>query len=110
MSATTGSRICISRALGVYFGPYDEDYGYVTLEGMAAQRPVVTLTDSGGPLEFVRDGETGIVAPPEPAAIADAFDRLYTDRAATAAMGKAGKEFIRAEVPSWPDVVARLLE
>ena len=46
-------------ALGVYFGPFDEDYGYVTLEGMAAERPVVTLTDSGGPLEFVRDDETG---------------------------------------------------
>ena len=29
-------------ALGVYYGPYDEDYGYVTLEGFAAHRPVVT--------------------------------------------------------------------
>ena len=97
-------------ALGVYFGPYDEDYGYVTLEGMAAERPVVTLADSGGPLEFVRDGETGIVAAPEPSAIAEAFDRLYADRAAAMKMGKAGNELIRAEVPSWPDVVARLLD
>ena len=40
-------------ALGVYYGPFDEDYGYVTIEGFAAERPVVTLTDSGGPLEFV---------------------------------------------------------
>ena len=30
-------------ALGVYFGPFDEDYGYVTIEGFAASRPVVTL-------------------------------------------------------------------
>ena len=50
-------------ALAVYFGPFDEDYGYVTLEGFAAERPVVTLTDSGGPLEFVADGETGFVVP-----------------------------------------------
>ena len=48
-------------ALAVYYGPFDEDYGYVTLEGFAADRPVVTLTDSGGPLEFVVDGETGLV-------------------------------------------------
>jgi len=57
-------------ALGVYYGPFDEDYGYVTLEGFAARRPVVTLTDAGGPLEFVTDGETGLVTPPEPQAIA----------------------------------------
>jgi glycosyltransferase involved in cell wall biosynthesis len=97
-------------ALAVYFGPFDEDYGYVTLEGMSAERPVVTLSDSGGPLEFVRDGETGIVAPPEPKAIADAFDRLHVDRAAARRMGQAGKELVRAEVPRWPDVVARLLD
>ena len=97
-------------ALGVYFGPFDEDYGYVTLEGMAAERPVVTLTDSGGPLEFVRDDETGIVAPPEPRAIAEAFDRLHRDREAAARLGKAGNALIRAEVPRWPDVVARLLD
>jgi glycosyltransferase involved in cell wall biosynthesis len=97
-------------ALAAYFGPYDEDYGYVTLEGMAAQRPVVTLSDSGGPLEFVHEGETGIVAPPEPRAIADAFDRLHTDRAVARRMGEAGRALIRTSVPRWPDVVARLLD
>jgi glycosyltransferase involved in cell wall biosynthesis len=96
-------------SLGVYYGPYDEDYGYVTIEGFAARRPVVTLTDSGGPLEFVRDGQTGLVAEPEPAAIADAFDRLYADRALAARLGVAGRSLIEQEVPSWPDVVARLL-
>ena len=25
-------------ALGVYYGPFDEDFGYVTLEGFAAAR------------------------------------------------------------------------
>ncbi len=97
-------------ALGVYYGPYDEDYGYVTLEGLAAKRPVVTLADSGGPLEFVTDGETGLVAPPEPRAIADCFDRLYADRDLAARLGEAGAERMRAAVPSWPDVVARLLD
>lgn len=96
-------------ALGVYFGSFDEDYGYVTIEGFAARRPVVTLRDSGGPLEFVKDGDTGLVASPEPAAIAEAFDRLYADRALAARLGAAGRALIEREVPSWPEVVARLL-
>jgi glycosyltransferase involved in cell wall biosynthesis len=97
-------------ALAVYYGPFDEDYGYVTLEGFASQRPVVTLTDSGGPLEFVVDGETGLVASPEPKAIAEAFDRLSEDRELAARLGSAGNALVRAEVPRWPDVVARLLD
>lgn len=96
-------------ALGVYFGPYDEDFGYVTIEGFAAARPVVTLADSGGPLEFVRDGETGIVAPPKARAIATAFDRLWSDRDTAASWGLAGNRLVRERVPEWSEVVARLL-
>jgi glycosyltransferase involved in cell wall biosynthesis len=97
-------------ALGVYYGPFDEDYGYVTLEGFAAHRPVVTVTDCGGPLEFVDDGRTGLVAAPEPRAIAEAFDRLYADRELARRLGEAGNEKLRATVPGWADIVARLLE
>ncbi len=96
-------------SLGVYYGPFDEDYGYVTLEGFAAARPVVTLNDSGGPLEFVLEGETGLVVPPEPRAIAGAFDRLYGDRPRAARSGAAGRELVLREVPAWQEVVARLL-
>jgi glycosyltransferase involved in cell wall biosynthesis len=97
-------------ALGVYYGPFDEDYGYVTIEGFAAHRPVVTLTDAGGPLEFVTDGKTGLVTPPEPKAIAEAFDRLYVDRALAKRLGTAGHAVMRERVPGWPEVVARLTE
>jgi glycosyltransferase involved in cell wall biosynthesis len=110
--AVSDDRLCrlYRDALAVYYGPFDEDYGYVTLEGFAAARPVVTLTDSGGPLEFVLDGETGLVCAPEAKAIAEAFDRLFTDRETARRMGTAGAARIRAEVPRWPDVVARLLD
>ena len=30
------------------FAPFDEDYGYVTLEAFEARKPVVTASDSGG--------------------------------------------------------------
>ena len=97
-------------ARGVYNGPFDEDYGYVTIEGFAAERPVVTLTDSGGPLEFVEDGVTGLIAPPEPKAIAACFDRLYADAGLAARLGRAGNQLVRDVVPTWPQIVARLLD
>jgi glycosyltransferase involved in cell wall biosynthesis len=96
-------------ALGVVYAPFDEDYGYVTIEGFAAARPVVTLHDSGGPLEFVADGETGLVAEPDPKAIAEALDRLYVDREAARRWGAAGGRLVREVVPSWPEVVTKLL-
>jgi glycosyltransferase involved in cell wall biosynthesis len=96
-------------ALGVYYGPFDEDFGYVTLEAMAVGRPVVATSDSGGPLEFVQDGETGFVAPPKPRGIASAFDRLHARRDGLPAMGLAGRKVVEERVPAWPEVVARLL-
>jgi glycosyltransferase involved in cell wall biosynthesis len=71
---------------------------------------VITLEDSGGPLEFVTEGETGLVVPPEPKDIAEAFDRLFSDVPAARRMGAAGNQLVRALVPRWPDVVARLLD
>ena len=39
---------------------------------------------------------------------ADAFDRLYGDRALAARMGAAGASVVRDRVPDWPEIVARL--
>ena len=97
-------------ALAVYYGPFDEDYGYVTLEGMAAGRLVIVPSDSGGPLELVRDEENGVVVEPRPDAIAEAFDRAFEDRALVADLGGTAREFIRAKIPTWPAVVRRLLD
>jgi glycosyltransferase involved in cell wall biosynthesis len=69
----------------------------------------VVPTDSGGPLELVRDGVTGVVVDPKPRAVAAAFDRLAADHTRAEAMGAAGREHLEATVPSWPEVVARLL-
>jgi glycosyltransferase involved in cell wall biosynthesis len=96
-------------ALAVLYPPFDEDFGYVTLEGMAARRPMVATSDSGGPLEFVRNGENGLVVAPKPRAIAAAFDRLAADGALPPAMGAAGRATVEERVPEWPEVVGRLL-
>jgi glycosyltransferase involved in cell wall biosynthesis len=94
-------------ALAVVFPPYDEDYGYVTLEAFLAGKPVVTTTDAGGPLEFVEQGVTGFVVAPEPRGIADAIARLSADHHAAAALGAAGYE--RARAITWTGVVERLM-
>jgi glycosyltransferase involved in cell wall biosynthesis len=90
------------------FPPVDEDYGYVTLEAMLASKPVITCSDSGGPLEFVRDGETGLVAEPTAAALAAAMDRVWASRAVAARWGEAGRELYDRQGISWARVVSTL--
>jgi len=94
-------------ALAVVFPPFDEDYGYITLEAFLAHKPVVTTTDSGGPLEFVEHGVTGSVADPTPESVGDAIAHLARDRARARALGDAG--FDRARAITWDGVVDRLM-
>jgi glycosyltransferase involved in cell wall biosynthesis len=93
----------------VFFGPFDEDYGYVTLEAMLSHKPVITCTDSGGPLEFVEHGRTGFVVEPEPHAIAEVLDQLYRDKDRARIMGDAGYELYQSKDISWEKVVEALL-
>jgi len=93
-------------ALAVVFPPYDEDYGYVTLEAFLARKPVVTTTDAGGPIEFVKDGVNGYVTAADPRAIAEAVARLDADRRRAARMGDAGYDLARGI--TWSGVIDRL--
>jgi len=94
-------------ALGVIFAPYDEDYGYVTLEAFLSRKPVITTRDSGGPNEFVVDDVNGFVCEPEPEALGAAVGRLDAERAHAAALGDAG--FDRAREITWSGVIERLV-
>lgn len=94
--------------LGVVSVPFDENYAYVTLEAMLAGKPVVTCTDSSGVLEFAVHGETGLIAEPEPAALADAMDRLWFDRAFARRLGAQGRERYRQLGIGWRQVIESL--
>jgi glycosyltransferase involved in cell wall biosynthesis len=94
-------------SLAVLFAPYQEDYGYITLEAMLSAKPVITTTDAGGPTELVQDGVTGLIVEPDPAAIGAAIDRLLGSRRGARRMGKVGLE--RARRVSWDEVVSKLL-
>jgi glycosyltransferase involved in cell wall biosynthesis len=76
---------------------------------MLSAKPVITCTDSGGPLEFVLDGETGYVTPPDPDSVADAIERLYQDKQRAKDMGAAGLSRYRSLGISWDHVVQKLL-
>jgi glycosyltransferase involved in cell wall biosynthesis len=81
-----------ARCRAVYFGPVNEDYGFVTLEAFRSGKAVLTCLDSGGPTELVEDGRTGYVVEPTPQALADRLDALATDRSVAERMGEAARE------------------
>jgi glycosyltransferase involved in cell wall biosynthesis len=65
-----------ARCRAVYFAPWNEDYGFVTLEGFRSGKAVVTAVDSGGPAELIQHDVNGLVAQPTAPALAEQLDRL----------------------------------
>lgn len=94
-------------ARAVYYAPFDEDYGFTTVQALAAARPVVTTADAGGVLEFVEDGANGFVCAPEPDAIAAQLDRLAADAGLAARLGAAGPA--RVAGITWDRVIEQLV-
>jgi len=94
-------------ALALVYVPFDEDYGLATLEAFLAAKPVITATDSGGTLEFVKDEVNGLVCPADPTAIGDALSRLAGDRALASRLGEAGRS--SAVGITWDGVIDRLV-
>jgi glycosyltransferase involved in cell wall biosynthesis len=93
--------------LAVYYAPIDEDFGMVPFEAFLSQKPVLTTTDAGGPLEVVTDGRTGLVVSPDARELARATGWLRGHRDDAALLGRAGQA-IAVEV-TWERAIARLL-
>jgi glycosyltransferase involved in cell wall biosynthesis len=96
-----------ARCLGVYYAPVDEDFGMVPFEAFLSEKPVLTTTDAGGPLDVVHDRETGLVVEPRADELAQACAWLAEHGDDARAFGRAGKE-IAARV-TWDSCVDRLL-
>src|SRR5437763_194679 len=93
-----------ARCRAVFYAPVDEDFGMVPFEAFLAAKPVLTTTDAGGPLDVVRDRETGRVVEPTVEAVAAA---LAIGEAEARAWGRAGKAV--AEQVTWDRAIDRLL-
>lgn len=102
-------RELMANALGVVFIPYEEDYGFVSLEAFYSAKPIITCTDSGGATEFVEDSISGFEVQPRPEAIAAAMDKLYFDKSMSENMGKAGQDEINRRDITWQATIRKLL-
>jgi len=72
-----------------------EGFGKVLVEALAAGTPVVS-TDGDGPRDIVREGETGLLTPHTPGALAAAIAALLDDPERARAMGAAGQADVLA--------------
>ena len=97
----------LARCRAVVFPPFDEDYGFVTVEAFASAKPIITCSDSGGPTELVEPGRSGLVVEPTPAALAAAMREVIDSRDLAERMGTAGRTV--AGRLTWPATVERLL-
>ena len=85
-----------------------EPFGMVYLEAMGFGC-VPLATTAGGAGEFVRDGESGVLVPPDdPRAVSRAL-RDLDDRDRLAAMGVAARRDYEAR-PGWPETLDRVVE
>ncbi|WP_035284485.1 MULTISPECIES: glycosyltransferase family 4 protein [unclassified Clostridium] len=99
-----------AECLGVYFGAYDEDYGYITLEAFFSRKPVIVHKDAGGPLEFVKDGHNGYVIEEDPEKLAEKIDEWMENRDLSEEMGQKGYDTLIEKNIDWDYVIKNLLE
>ena len=99
-----------ANCLAVYFGAYNEDYGYITLEGFFSEKPVIVHKDCGGPLEFVEDGRNGYVIENEPRIIAEKIDYLYLHKEEARNLGQNGRQTLEEKHMDWDYVIEQLLK
>ena len=97
----------LARCRAVAFVPWNEDYGFVTVEAFACAKPVVTVSDSGGPAELVASGVNGYVTDPTPEALAVGLRQVMYDRTNAIRLGEAGAAV--ASKMTWASAVDMLL-
>jgi phosphatidylinositol alpha 1,6-mannosyltransferase len=90
----------------VHSGSHDT-FGQTIQEASASALPVIAPA-AGGPLDLVKDGQTGfLVRPDSGAALAEAVATLAADPVLRAAQGLAGRELVIGK--SWPVLCDELL-
>ena len=96
-----------AQAAFVVFVPQQEDYGLITIEAMAAHKPVLTTSDAGGVTELVEHGNNGFIVAPNADALANGMRKLDADSMLRQQMGEAGAA--RVSGIHWQGLVEFLL-
>ncbi len=86
----------LANCRAVYYGPFDEDYGFATVEALAAAKPVITFTDSGEPAYIVEATGCGWLVPlPTAAALAEVTAQVGAATHDTLReIGRRGSQFV----------------
>ncbi len=96
-----------AKCFAVYFAPFDEDYGYITLEAFLSKKPVVTCRDSGGVLEFAEHDINGKIAEQaDPGLLGMCIEQLNKDKNYCEFLGNNG--FNKVKDINWDDVIRNL--
>jgi glycosyltransferase involved in cell wall biosynthesis len=86
-----------------------DSLGADAMEAFQAAKPVVTVSDAGGLLDFVEPGKTGLVAAPTPTGLAAAIDSLTDPPDEAARLGRAGRVAWLDRDVTWSATLDRLL-
>lgn len=97
----------LARCRAVCFPPYEEDFGFVTVEACSAGKPTITCRDSGGPAEIIRHDQEGLVCDPTPDSLGRAMRALMDDEALARRMGESARR--RVADWTWSQTVRKLV-
>lgn len=97
-----------ANAFSVFFAPFDEDYGYITLEAFLSKKPIITSKDAGGVLEFTENDVNGYICNVSPEEMGQAIQKLWLDKNICAEFGNNG--YNKVKDISWDIVIDKLTE
>lgn len=91
----------------VMFCPYDEDFGYITIESMKFKKAVLTTTDSGGPLELLNNTNS-IICDPQIKSISNGILRLTQNKNYKLLGTRSFKDYEGLNL-NWDNIISNLL-
>jgi len=98
----------LSNARAVFYAPYDEDYGYATIEAFLAQKPVISTYDSGEVGLFVSETGSGYLSDTSAEEVAENINKIYElDAKQLKDMAMPGYEM--AKTITWGNVLEKLV-
>ncbi|KAI9485992.1 MAG: alpha-1,3/1,6-mannosyltransferase ALG2 [Benjaminiella poitrasii] len=101
----------LANSMLLLYTPSNEHFGITPVESMYASLPVIAA-NSGGPLETVKDKETGLILAPEPDLWAKGIRDFISGTYNGTEMGKAGREHVKSKfsLESFADQLEDVLE
>jgi len=91
----------------VFYSPFNEDYGFVTVEAFASAKSIITTEDSGGVRELVLKSKAGIVSENDIKKLSKKIDELFSDKNKLIKLGEIGKKWVSNL--KWDKTVEKLL-